>query len=206
LPSATSSAIAPTVSDLGVLRRAVHVVQVDHLDAEPQQRLLAGLLDEVMLTAEHAVPLAAGAVDAELGGQLHLVAMAHQGPADQDLVVSLAVEVRGVQERHAQLECAVDGGDRLVPVARAVGLAHPHAAQALGRHGQVAECGGAHVLTTPVQGWSSLLRASAAAQGRPGGGIGVAGRRRRALSRGGARRRAPAYELEMALTQTGGLP
>ena len=53
--------------------------------------------------------------------------------ADQDLVVTSPVDVGGVEERQAEVEHAVDRGDRLVPVGLAVRVAHPHAAQALGR-------------------------------------------------------------------------
>ena len=69
------------------------------------------------------------AVDAELRRELHLVAAAGDRPADQHLVVPGAVDVGGVEERDAELERAVDRGDRLVPVAVAVALAHPHAAE-----------------------------------------------------------------------------
>ena len=118
---------ADRLLDLGGLRRPVQVVQVDHLDTEPQQRRLAGPLDEVALTADDAVRLTGRPVDAELGGQLHLRPPARDAPADQDLVVSGAVGVRGVQERHAQVQRPVDSGDRLVPVGGTVLLAHPHA-------------------------------------------------------------------------------
>jgi hypothetical protein len=133
--------------DFCCLRRPVQVVQVDHVDAEPGQRALAGPLDVVVLAADDAVRVAAGAVDAELRGQLDLVAPVRNGPADQDLVVPRAVGVRGVDERHAQVQGAMDGRDRLVPVGGPVPFAHPHAAQALGGHGELAEVGGAHVVT-----------------------------------------------------------
>ena len=130
---------------LGVLRRPVQVVQVDVVHAEPGQRRLAGPLDVVVLAADDPVRVAAGPVDAELRGQLHLVAAARDAAADQHLVVAGAVDVGGVEEGDAEVQGAVDGRDRLVPVGGAVPLAHPHAAQALGGHGQLAECGGAHV-------------------------------------------------------------
>ena len=61
------------------------------------------------------------------------------GPADQHLVVAGTVDVGGVDQRDAEVEGAVDGGDRLVPVRRAVPLAHPHAAQPLRRDLQVTQ-------------------------------------------------------------------
>src|SRR6185437_5172986 len=124
--------------DLGGLRRAVQVIQVDVVHAEPGQRRLAGPLDVVVLAADDAVPVAGGPVDAELRSQLHLVAAARDTAADQYLVVASAVDVGGVDEGDAQVQGAVDGRDGLVPVGGAVPLAHPHAAQALGGHGQLA--------------------------------------------------------------------
>jgi hypothetical protein len=59
--------------------------------------------------------------------------------ADQDLIVAGAVDVGGVDERHAKIERAINGRDRLVPVGDAVILAHPHAAQALSGHGELAK-------------------------------------------------------------------
>ena len=74
---------------------------------------------------------------AELGGQLHLVAAAGDRLADELLVVAGAVHVGGVEERHAEVERAVDRRDRLGLVGWAVELGHPHAAEADGGHGQV---------------------------------------------------------------------
>ena len=124
--------------DLGRLRRPVQVVQVDDVDAQPGQRRLAGPLDVGGLAADDAVRVAGRPVDAELRGQLHLVAPVCDAAADQHLVVAGAVDVGGVDERHAEVERAVDGRDRLVPVGGAVPLAHPHAAQALCGHGELA--------------------------------------------------------------------
>jgi hypothetical protein len=55
---------------------------------------------------------------------------AGQRAGDQPLVVSLAVTHRGIQQRHAQVERAVNDPDRRVVVGRAVALAQPHASQA----------------------------------------------------------------------------
>ena len=68
--------------------------------------------------------------DAELGGEHHLVAPAGDRAADELLVRVRAVDVGRVEQRHAELERAVDGGDRLFVVARAVELGHAHAAEA----------------------------------------------------------------------------
>jgi len=73
---------------------------------------------------------------AELGGQLDVVAAAGDGLADQLLVREGAVHVGGVEERHAEVEGPVDGGDRLGLVAAAVELRHAHAAEAEGGDGE----------------------------------------------------------------------
>ena len=51
---------------------------------------------------------------------------------DQLLVGVRAVDVGRVEQGDAEVERAVDGGDRLVVVARAVELRHAHAAEADG--------------------------------------------------------------------------
>jgi len=117
----------------------VQVVQVDVVHAEPEQRRLAGPLDVAVLAPVGALAVAGAAVDAELGGQLDLVAAAGDGPADQDLVVAGPVNVGGVDEGDAEVQGPADGGDRLVPVGPAVELAHPHAAEALRGDGELAK-------------------------------------------------------------------
>jgi hypothetical protein len=125
--------------DLGRLWRAVQVVQVDDVDAEPDQAGLGRPLDVGSLAADDpGLAVGAGPVDAELGRQLHLVPAAGDRPADQHLVVARPVGVGRVEERHALVQRPVDGGDRLVPVGCAVPFAHPHAAEALGGDGEVA--------------------------------------------------------------------
>ena len=102
--------------DLRGLRRAVQVVQVDHVHAQPGQRRLAGPLDVAALAADD--PL----VSPPARSMPNFVASCTSsrrradGPADQHLVVPGAVGVGRVEERHAEVERPVDGGDRLVPV------------------------------------------------------------------------------------------
>src|SRR5437764_6098264 len=57
-------------------------------------------------------------------------APALEGASEKLLVVTDTVHLGGVEERHAELESAVDGRNRLRVVAFAVGLAHPHATEA----------------------------------------------------------------------------
>ena len=117
----------------------VLVVEVDVVDAAPLQAGVAGGADVLRLAVD-ADPGAVGlALVAELGGELDLVAASGDGLADQLLVGEGAVHVGRVEERHAQVEGAVDGVDALLLVRRAVELAHAHAAEAHGRDGEVAE-------------------------------------------------------------------
>ena len=127
--------MAPTVSSMGTVGiDAVLVVEVDVVDAEPRERRLAGLAD-VLGAAVDALPAAVVAAHvAELGRQHDLVASLGDGASDQQLVLERTVDVGRVEEEDAQVEGAVDGGDRLVVVGHAVELRHPHAAQPLGRH------------------------------------------------------------------------
>ncbi len=118
---------------------AVLVVEVDVVDAEALEAGVAGGADVLRLAVD-ADPGAVGlALVAELGGELDLVAASGDGLADELLVGEGAVHVGRVEERHAQVEGAVDGVDALLLVRRAVELAHAHAAEAHGRDGEVAE-------------------------------------------------------------------
>ena len=94
----------------------VLVVEVDVVDAESRQRGVARGPD-VLRPAVDADPGAVGQpLVAELGGELHLVAAVLTGrdrAADQLLVGERAVHVGGVEEGDAEVERAVDGGDRL---------------------------------------------------------------------------------------------
>src|ERR671932_3966 len=87
------------------------------------------------------------ALVAELGGQHHLVAPAGDGLPDEPLVGERAVHVRGVEEGDAEVQRPLDGALGLRLVAGAVELAHPHAAQSLGRDGQPSQCACLHGLS-----------------------------------------------------------
>src|SRR5207244_2790253 len=84
---------------------------------------------------DRAHPPVVAAHDAELGGDDDLVAPAADGAPAQLVVGVGAVHVGGVEEGDAEVERAVDGGDRLAVVVRAVELRHPHAAEADGGDG-----------------------------------------------------------------------
>ena len=71
--------------------------------------------------------------EAELGGH-HQVLAPHlaQEPAEQELVVVGAVDLRGVEEVSPELDVPVQHAQGLRLVGRAVGVGHAHAAQADG--------------------------------------------------------------------------
>ena len=135
LPARTSSAIAPTVSSIGVSRiDAMLVVEVDHVDAEPREARLARL-PNVLRPAVDALERAVRVAHvAELRRDDDALAPPADRATDQLLVAAAAVHVGGVEERDADVERAVDRRDRLGLVAAAIEVRHTHAAEAHCRH------------------------------------------------------------------------
>ena len=113
----------------------VLVVEIDVVGPQPGQRRIAGLPHVLRPAVDGARGRILGVAHvAELGGDDRLVAARPQGPAEEDLVGEGPVHVGGVEEGQAQIEGAVDGGDRLVVVTGTVELGHAHAAETLARH------------------------------------------------------------------------
>jgi hypothetical protein len=110
----------------------VLVVEVDVVDPEALERLVAGL-PHIFRIASNAEIFAVLAADVrEFGGKHDLVAAVGYRLADQDFVGEGAVHVGGVKECDAKLERAVDGRDRLGLIATAIEFRHAHAAEAQG--------------------------------------------------------------------------
>lgn len=109
---------------------SVLVVEVDLLDAEALEGCVAGLAHVLGATANATVFRVAAADDAELGGNLDLVAPSSDRFSDELLIGSRSVHVGGVEE----LDTAIEGGvyklDRFLWGAVSVELAHAHAAKA----------------------------------------------------------------------------
>src|SRR6185312_1126616 len=59
----------------------------------------------------------------------HLMPPAFDRLADQPVVMAIAIACRGIEEIHAEIERAADGGDRFRIVGRAVGARHAVAAE-----------------------------------------------------------------------------
>src|SRR3982074_1426678 len=109
------------------------VVKVDCLDAQSLQRSLARLLHILW----PAVDAAYGRIlwithVAELGGDDDAIAFSLDRPSNQFLVLERPVHVGCVEHIDAELEGAMNGGNRLFLVARAIELRHSHAAHAHG--------------------------------------------------------------------------
>ena len=67
--------------------------------------------------------------DAELGCQRDFVAAVGEQSGDQPLVVAAAVDVGGVDERHAEVDAAIQGGQRLGVVDLTVDMRQRHRAE-----------------------------------------------------------------------------
>ena len=113
---------------------AVLVVKIDHFHAQPLQAGIAALAHVIRLAA-HADPATFRRAQVpKLSGQHHSVAPIANGAADKLLVVAHAVGVGGIEEgdTNVAIQGAMNHADRFFIVARAVELAHSHAAQADG--------------------------------------------------------------------------
>ena len=109
------------------------VVEVDHVHAEPPQRVVAGPAYVVGGAVDPHARSVGTPLVAELGRHHDVLPAIRDRPADERLVDEGAVHVGRVQHRHAEVQCPVDGADRLGVVGGAVELAHPHATQPDGR-------------------------------------------------------------------------
>ena len=89
------------------------------------QRTFDGDAD-VGRAAVHTVPSGVGH-EPELGADHDLVATTLEGAADEFFVDERAVDLGGVDERHAEVESAVDRADRLGVVAAGAGVGGGHA-------------------------------------------------------------------------------
>jgi hypothetical protein len=92
-----------------------------------------------------AVPLGADLLsaldaEAEFGRDHDIVAETFQRPAELFLVLQGATDLGGVEERAAELDCAMKRRDRLALVRRPVGLAHPHAAEGRVSSREIVDC------------------------------------------------------------------
>jgi hypothetical protein len=102
----------------------VHVVQVNDVGLQPGQAFVDALAHVGGVAADGRP--ARGAVgrvadDAELRRQRDLVPAVGQQPGNESLVAAAAVDVGGVDEGHAEVQAAVERGERFGVVGVAVG-------------------------------------------------------------------------------------
>ncbi len=108
------------------------VEQVDALGLEPLQRRIGDGAD-VFGPAVHAALLAGLGIDreAELGGNLDLLANRRQRIADQLLVRERSIDLRGVEKGHPSLDRGPDQRNALLLVeGLAIAEIDPHASEA----------------------------------------------------------------------------
>ena len=112
----------------GLLDRhlAVHPVLVEEVDvvhAEPREPLVARAPDGLGPAVDPArVGVVGIALDAELGGEHHLVAATLDGATHQLLVDVRAVDLGGVDEGDAEVEGPLDGANGLRVVGACAGV------------------------------------------------------------------------------------
>ena len=134
---------ADGVFDRGAGVDAVLVVEVDVVSPQTPERAFDSGADVRWAAVE--VPGVAGVRDeAELGCEHDLVAAVLDGPADQLLVVVGPVDLGGVEESDAEVECAVDRTDGLGFVGDAVRAGHAHGAEADARDLELPQVGCSH--------------------------------------------------------------
>src|SRR5438874_646219 len=106
------------------------IVEIDSVDAESLQRSFAGL-SYVLRLAVHSKKCAGLRIAhvSELGGDDDLIAPSLDCAPDQLFVGVRAVYVGGIEQVDPQLDSAVDGGNRLLVVARSIKIGHSHAAK-----------------------------------------------------------------------------
>src|SRR6476661_10275974 len=127
---------ADCLFDWRLLIDSVLVIQIDVLDAEASERFFARPPD-VGRTSVQAVPRTIGRTDvAELGRYDEVIAPALYRATNELLVRERAIRVSRVEKGDAQLEGAVDRGERFDFVAARIEVGHAHAAEAEGRDGE----------------------------------------------------------------------
>src|SRR5579883_31915 len=128
---------------------AVQVVEIDGIDPQPLERVVAGPAHVLRPSVETPSPLTVGAAhEAEFRGHPHFVAPAADCLADQLFVGVRSVGVRRVEQIDPEFQSSVDGCQGLRLVGGPVGIAHTHAAESNRRDGQtlLAESSLLHVL------------------------------------------------------------
>ncbi len=109
------------------------VVEINHVNVEPAQRVVTRLHHVLRVTVDTEVRTVVTALVAELRGEHYFASPILDCLADEHFILEGAVHVGGVEKGHTTVERLVNCGCRLGVVALSVELAHAHASQALCR-------------------------------------------------------------------------
>ena len=105
------------------------IVQVDHGHPEALQACIARRAD-IFRTAIDAKETAVAPPDVpELGRKNDLLPVRAECFADKFFVLPDTIHVRRVEEGNAELDCAVDRGDRFGIIPAGIEIRHPHASE-----------------------------------------------------------------------------
>src|SRR5687768_15548366 len=107
------------------------IEQIDRVDAEPPQRSIDRRTNPLR-TAGEAIHLPVLDVPSELRGDDHALALTAQRAPEQLLIRERPVHLRRIEQRHTEIDGAMDRGDRLLLIRLAIRLAHAHATEAEG--------------------------------------------------------------------------
>ena len=148
---------------------AVLIVKIDRFHAEPAQARLARGAHILRRAADAALGgFIRIAHKAKLRRQHHLLAMARQRLAHKFLVREGTIHIRGVNERHPEFDCTVNGRDGLHIVTGSIEVRHAHAAEAERRDVETAfsqfMC--FHTCNQIVRAWSNAPPMHSATQDR----------------------------------------
>jgi hypothetical protein len=116
----------------------MEIIEIDAIGAEPLERAIERARDRRRAAVEGA--LAVDQVEHALARQREFAAAMHHRLGEQPLVAAAAIERRGVEQGHPQVERAPEQADPVrLRYPRAIGVAEVHAAQADGRDGEGSE-------------------------------------------------------------------
>src|SRR6266550_6179557 len=144
------------------------IVEVDCVDAQSLERSFTRLADVLGATIDAALGrIVRIAHVTELGGDDNAIALSIDRFADQLFILEWPVHIGGVEHVEAELECAMDGRDGFLLVARPVKLRHAHAAKADGKcletQGAESACfrsGGTHCKIPESRAWVRMVTAT----------------------------------------------
>lgn len=108
----------------------VQIIEIDAIDLQALQARLAGRSNMIGAPIDADEPPVWRAHAAAFCGKHQKVAPVENRAADKLLVPAQAVDIGGIEKIDATLDGAMNGGNRLLLIPRAVEVAHRHAAKA----------------------------------------------------------------------------